>query len=236
MLLGAARAREHGPGFLERMYPVGGSYVQTLEADGDGVVQRFLDRRGPGLHHVAFTVDAIDAALADLEARGVRVDRPARATGGMGTRVAFVHPSAIGGMLVELVEEPGAGPWITKRWAPTGTDRVHRAARPAQGDGLGLRGDPRGDHRPAPAPGEPLREATIADAAGREQDADPRGAHAARAGRTRRDDLVQGCGGERVLAARPRGDLRAAEPPGGCGRPGRRGRRVRGSAAPSWTR
>lgn len=109
MLLGGPTHSEHGPGFLERMYPVGGSYVQTLEADGDGSVQRFMDRRGPGLHHVAFTVDAIDAALADLEARGVAlIDRHAR-TGGMGTRVAFLHPSATGGMLVELVEETGAG-------------------------------------------------------------------------------------------------------------------------------
>jgi methylmalonyl-CoA epimerase len=109
MLLGAPAHAEEGPGFLERMYPVGESYVQTLEAEGDGLVQRFLDRRGPGLHHVAFTVDAIDAALADLEARGVAlIDREARA-GGMGTRVAFLHPSATGGVLVELVE-PGDQP------------------------------------------------------------------------------------------------------------------------------
>ena len=106
MFLGAPTHTEHGPGFLERMYPAGGAYVQTLEAEGDGLVQRFLDRRGPGLHHVAFAVDAIDAALADLDARGVSlIDREAR-PGGMGTRIAFLHPSATGGVLVELVEEP----------------------------------------------------------------------------------------------------------------------------------
>jgi methylmalonyl-CoA/ethylmalonyl-CoA epimerase len=84
--------------------------VQTLEATGEGVVQRFLDRRGPGLHHVAFEVDRIDAAVESLRARGVRlVDEEPRA-GGMGTRIAFVHPSAFGGMLVELVELPAGEP------------------------------------------------------------------------------------------------------------------------------
>jgi methylmalonyl-CoA epimerase len=97
---------ESGPGFVERMFPVGDAFIQTLEASGDGLIQRFLDARGPALHHVAFQVDRIDAALAALHADGVRlVDTEAR-DGGMGTRIAFVHPSAFGGMLVELVE-PG---------------------------------------------------------------------------------------------------------------------------------
>jgi methylmalonyl-CoA/ethylmalonyl-CoA epimerase len=88
------------------MYELGSSYVQTLEATGDGVVRRFLDSRGPGLHHVAFQVDAIARALEDLGARGVPlIDREARA-GGMGTRIGFLHPRAFGGVLVELVEEP----------------------------------------------------------------------------------------------------------------------------------
>jgi methylmalonyl-CoA/ethylmalonyl-CoA epimerase len=101
---------EPGPGFVERMFPIGDAYVQTLEASGAGVIQRFLDRRGPGLHHVAFEVDRIDAALDALRGRGIRlVDEVARA-GGMGTRIAFVHPSAFGGMLVELVEPAPAEP------------------------------------------------------------------------------------------------------------------------------
>jgi methylmalonyl-CoA/ethylmalonyl-CoA epimerase len=108
-LLGEAIHTEDGPGFLERMYPAGDAYLQTLEASGEGVVQRFLDKRGPGLHHVAFAVDAIDEALEDLDARGVPlIDRTARA-GGMGTRIAFLHPSATGGVLVELVEDEEAG-------------------------------------------------------------------------------------------------------------------------------
>jgi methylmalonyl-CoA/ethylmalonyl-CoA epimerase len=104
-LLGASAHREQGPGFVERMYPVGDAYVQTLEADGEGVVQRSLDKRGPGLHHLALTVDRIDAALEDLRARGVPlIDREAR-PGGMGSRIAFLHPVAAGGVLLELVED-----------------------------------------------------------------------------------------------------------------------------------
>lgn len=102
--------QESGPGFVERMFPVGGAFVQTLEASGEGVIQTFVDERGPGLHHVAFEVDGIDPALASLRARGVRlVDQEAR-PGGMGSRIAFVHPSAFGGMLVELVEPAPAEP------------------------------------------------------------------------------------------------------------------------------
>jgi len=55
---------ERAPGFVERMYPVGDAYVQTLEPTGEGVVASFIDKRGPALHHVAFSVDAIDAAVA----------------------------------------------------------------------------------------------------------------------------------------------------------------------------
>ncbi len=103
-LLGPPAHTEDAPGFVERMFPAGAASVQTLEASGEGVVQRFLDRRGPGLHHIAFRVDALDRALADLHARGVRlIDRESR-PGGMGTRIAFLHPSATGGVLVELVE------------------------------------------------------------------------------------------------------------------------------------
>lgn len=104
--LGVEPHVEDGSGFTERMYGVGDAFVQTLEATGPGVVQTFLDKRGPGLHHVAFTVDALTPALEDLRARGVRLVDEAPRPGGMGSRIAFVHPSAFGGMLVELVE-PG---------------------------------------------------------------------------------------------------------------------------------
>ncbi|MDW3212677.1 MAG: VOC family protein [Ilumatobacteraceae bacterium] len=95
---------EYGEGFTERMWPVGASYVQTLEATGDGIIERSLTSRGPGLHHLAFEVDDVEAAVADLRDAGVRViDEAPRRVGH--TLVAFVHPSAFGGVLVELVEE-----------------------------------------------------------------------------------------------------------------------------------
>lgn len=105
-LVGPATHVEEGPGFLERMYDLGGAAIQTLEATDDGTVRRFLDRRGPGLHHIALEVDSIDDALEELRSRGVPlIDEEAR-DGGMATRIAFVHPSAFGGVLVELVEAP----------------------------------------------------------------------------------------------------------------------------------
>jgi len=108
-LLGSVVHEEPGVGFVERMYPAGDAFVQVLEAQGPGVVQRSLDRRGPGLHHVAFGVEGLDAALDELDARGVAlIDRHAR-PGGMGTRIAFLHPSAAGGVLVELVETAAGG-------------------------------------------------------------------------------------------------------------------------------
>jgi methylmalonyl-CoA/ethylmalonyl-CoA epimerase len=91
------------------MYPAGAAFLQTLEANGEGVVQRSLDKRGPGLHHVAFRVDALDAALIDLRERGVPLIDDVARPGAMGTSIAFLHPSAAGGVLVELVQDPEGG-------------------------------------------------------------------------------------------------------------------------------
>ena len=101
-------AEERAEGFVERMLPAGDSFVQLLEATGPGVVGRFLERRGPGLHHIAVEVSDLDEAVADLLARGVRMVDKAPRPGGMGTRIAFVHPAAAGGLLVELVGQAHA--------------------------------------------------------------------------------------------------------------------------------
>ncbi len=91
----------------EAMLPVGGSFVQLLQPLGlDTPVGRFLDRRGEGLHHLAFSVPDLRAAIDHLAGEGVRlIDRTPR-RGGRGSRIAFVHPEAFAGTLVELVELP----------------------------------------------------------------------------------------------------------------------------------
>jgi methylmalonyl-CoA/ethylmalonyl-CoA epimerase len=101
---------EAAEGFVERMLPAGDAYVQLLEATGPGVVERFLGQRGPGLHHVAFEVSDLDDAVSDLGERGVRMVDEAPRPGGMGTRIAFIHPEAFPGLLIELVESPPPHP------------------------------------------------------------------------------------------------------------------------------
>lgn len=85
-------------------------FIELLEPLGpDTAIGRFLERRGPAFHHVAYRTHDIRAELSRLEAEGVplidRVPRP----GAGGHMVAFLHPSAAGGILVELVERPEAG-------------------------------------------------------------------------------------------------------------------------------
>lgn len=84
---------------------VGSSHVELLAPLGpETPVGKFLERSGPGLHHVAYRVDDIDAALAELERRGVRlIDAEAR-TGIRNSRVAFLHPKSTGSVLTEIVE------------------------------------------------------------------------------------------------------------------------------------
>jgi methylmalonyl-CoA/ethylmalonyl-CoA epimerase len=89
--------------------PAGAAVELIRPLDADGAIARFLDARGEGLHHVAFEVDDLDAALADLRARGAELidERPRHGLGGH--RVAFVHPRSANGVLTELVEAEGGG-------------------------------------------------------------------------------------------------------------------------------
>jgi methylmalonyl-CoA/ethylmalonyl-CoA epimerase len=83
-----------GEDLIELLAPLG----------ADTPVGRFLARRGPGIHHVAYSVSDIDATLADLAGRDVELIDTAARPGLRDSRVAFVHPRATGGVLTELVE------------------------------------------------------------------------------------------------------------------------------------
>ena len=108
-LLGVAaghRERVEDQGVEEVLFPVGSSYIQLLGALGpDTPVGRALASRGPGVHHIAYRVDDIAAALEHLRAEGAQLIDEAPRPGSRNTLIAFVHPKAMGGVLVELVQE-----------------------------------------------------------------------------------------------------------------------------------
>jgi methylmalonyl-CoA/ethylmalonyl-CoA epimerase len=100
------RERVEDQGVEEVLFPVGTSYIQLLGALGpSSPVGRFLERRGPGVHHIAYRVDDVEAALASLREEGVRLIDEHGRRGSRGTTIAFVHPASMGGVLVELVQE-----------------------------------------------------------------------------------------------------------------------------------
>jgi methylmalonyl-CoA/ethylmalonyl-CoA epimerase len=83
----------------------GESLVELLESKRpDSPVARFVDKRGPGIHHVCFAVDDLDGALDRCRAAGIRLIDQTPRIGAEGKRIAFLHPSATGGVLVELTE------------------------------------------------------------------------------------------------------------------------------------
>ena len=101
------RERVEDQGVEEAMLPLGESYLQLLGAtSAESTVAKFVERRGEGLHHIAYEVDDLEGALADLKAKGVALIDEAPRRGGRGHMVAFVHPKANHGLLVELVQAP----------------------------------------------------------------------------------------------------------------------------------
>jgi methylmalonyl-CoA/ethylmalonyl-CoA epimerase len=78
--------------------------IELISPRGNEGLARFLEKRGPGLHHVAIEVEGIESALALLKSLGVPLIDEAPRKGARGHKVAFVHPKATGGVLVELVE------------------------------------------------------------------------------------------------------------------------------------
>jgi methylmalonyl-CoA/ethylmalonyl-CoA epimerase len=83
----------------------GESLVELLEGDAtDSPISKFVAKRGPGLHHVCFSVDDLDDTLARCRAAGIRLIDETPRTGADGKRIAFLHPSSTSGVLVELTD------------------------------------------------------------------------------------------------------------------------------------
>ncbi|MHB8633150.1 MAG: methylmalonyl-CoA epimerase [Thermoplasmatota archaeon] len=96
-------------GVTTRFFPVGNSpsVVEALLPSGpDTPVGRFMAKRGPGVHHVAFRVDDLDRELERLKGLGIRLIDSVPRRGAEGKRIAFIHPSETGGVLIELCEAP----------------------------------------------------------------------------------------------------------------------------------
>ena len=86
-------------------FPVGESEVELLESTSpDGPVAKFIEKKGTGFQHVAFCVENIDEALAELKEKGVQLIDQTPRIGAGGKKIAFLHPKATGGVLVELCQ------------------------------------------------------------------------------------------------------------------------------------
>ncbi|UFS68521.1 methylmalonyl-CoA epimerase [Geomonas sp. RF6] len=92
--------------FLE----IGGSRIELLEPTSpESPVAKFLEKNGPGMHHVAYEVADLAGALAQLKAAGTRLIDETPREGAHGSRIAFIHPKSSGGVLTELCQYPGGG-------------------------------------------------------------------------------------------------------------------------------
>ncbi|MDI1243521.1 MAG: methylmalonyl-CoA epimerase [bacterium] len=87
------------------MLPIGESRIELLEPTSeDSPISKFLEKRGGGIHHIAVEVDDIEASLAKLKEKGMRLIDESPRIGAEGCLVAFVHPSSANGVLLELVQ------------------------------------------------------------------------------------------------------------------------------------
>ena len=103
------RAQPHAPEEADGARIVslrfGESEVELLEPrTPDGPIARFLERRGPGIHHICYRVPDLDQALAECQAKGYRLIDETPRVGAGGRRIAFIHPKSTAGILVELTE------------------------------------------------------------------------------------------------------------------------------------
>ncbi|NCC57369.1 MAG: methylmalonyl-CoA epimerase [Synergistales bacterium] len=85
--------------------PVGDTEIELLEATSEeSPVAKFIEKKGEGIHHLAIRVDNLEAALAEMKDKGIRLIDETPRYGAGGARIAFVHPKSTGGILLELSE------------------------------------------------------------------------------------------------------------------------------------
>ncbi len=90
-------------------FPIDGTRIELVHPmNGEGPIAGFLEKKGPGLHHLCFATDDLDTAVVRLKERGYVFLSDAPKPGAHGTRVIFIHPRSFGGVLVELAEHPHA--------------------------------------------------------------------------------------------------------------------------------
>ncbi|MDP4185289.1 MAG: methylmalonyl-CoA epimerase [Bacteroidota bacterium] len=84
-------------------FKVGETKIELLEStDPEGPIGKFIEKKGPGMHHLAFAVDQVDASLEDAEANGVRLIDKKHRNGAEGLKIGFLHPKSTFGVLTEL--------------------------------------------------------------------------------------------------------------------------------------
>ncbi len=93
-------------GVITDIYDTGQGKLELLQAKyPDSPVAKFLDRRGPGIHHICLQVEDIDEAVQDLKSKGIQLIGNGTSVGAEGYKVVFIHPRSSGGVLVELAEK-----------------------------------------------------------------------------------------------------------------------------------
>lgn len=88
-------------------FMIGQTKIELLEStDPEGSIGKFIEKKGEGVHHIAYAVESVAEALAEVEAKGIQLIDKAPRKGAEGLNIAFLHPKSTGGVLTELCENP----------------------------------------------------------------------------------------------------------------------------------
>lgn len=95
-------------GVKTAFFQVGDTSIELLEPlEKDSAIHKFIEKRGPGLHHIAYEVDDLQASLDDMQSKGVSLVDKSPRTGGHGNQIAFLHPHSTFGVLTEFCKPMG---------------------------------------------------------------------------------------------------------------------------------